>query len=163
MKLEKWAARALKGVLVGYDGHTIYRVYIKSQKKVILVKNFCIFEDYETKATTELSDYNEGTPTLQGFLFEDNDEEETGLLSPYESRKVKNTEGKQPAHIAHKVRKVNDAEPKPITRTGRKVNNAEPKTNARAEQKVIDAEFFSEPIAATCAGSRADDNELFEW
>ena len=23
MKLEKWAARALKGVLVGYDGHTI--------------------------------------------------------------------------------------------------------------------------------------------
>ena len=29
MKSEKWAPRALKGVLVGYDGQTIYRVYIK--------------------------------------------------------------------------------------------------------------------------------------
>ena len=85
------------------------------------------------------------------------------MLSPYESRKVKNTEGKQPAPIAHTGRKVNDAEPKPIARTGRKVNNAEPKTNARAERKVIDVESFSEPIAATRVGSKADDNELFEW
>ncbi len=85
MKSEKWPPRALKGVLVGYDGHTIYRVYIKSQKKVILVKNILIFEDYKTKTTTEVSDYDEGTPTFQGFLFEDNDEEETGLLSTCES------------------------------------------------------------------------------
>lgn len=34
-KSEKWAPRALKGVLVGYDGHTIYRVHIKDQNKVI--------------------------------------------------------------------------------------------------------------------------------
>lgn len=35
LKLEKWAPRALKGTLVSYNGHTIYRVYLKDQKKVI--------------------------------------------------------------------------------------------------------------------------------
>ena len=59
MKSEKWAPRALKGVLVGYDGHTIYRVYIKDQKKVIRVKGLRIFEDYETKTSTDLPDYDE--------------------------------------------------------------------------------------------------------
>lgn len=29
LKSEKWASRALKGTLVGYDGHTIYWVYLK--------------------------------------------------------------------------------------------------------------------------------------
>lgn len=163
IKSEKWAPRALKGVLVGYDGHTIPRVYIKSQKKVIRVKDLRIFENYETKATTELHDYDEGIPTFQGFLLEYNDEEETGLLSTCKSRKVKNAKGKQPAPIARAGRKVNDAEPKPIALTGQKVNNAEPITTARAGQKVIDAEPFSEPIATTCAGSRADDAELLEW
>lgn len=49
MKSEKWAPRALRGVLVGYDGHTIYRVYIKDQQKVIRVKDLRIFEgsDYD--------------------------------------------------------------------------------------------------------------------
>ncbi len=126
----------MKGVLRSYDDHTIYRVYIKSQKKVIRVKGLRIFEDCETKATTELPDYDESTPPFQGFLFEDNDEEETGLLSTCKSRKVKNAEGKQPATIVHEGQKVNDAEPKPIARTGRKIINAEP---------------FSEPISTTCA------------
>lgn len=31
LKSEKFEARALKGTLVGYDGHTIYRVFIQSQ------------------------------------------------------------------------------------------------------------------------------------
>ncbi len=31
MKSEKWAPQALKGILVGYDGHTIYRVHITLQ------------------------------------------------------------------------------------------------------------------------------------
>lgn len=38
-KSEKWAPRALKGTLVGYDGHTIHRVHIKDQNKVIRVKD----------------------------------------------------------------------------------------------------------------------------
>ena len=35
LKSGKWAPRALKKTLVGYDGHTIYRVYLKVLKKVI--------------------------------------------------------------------------------------------------------------------------------
>ena len=148
IKSEKWAPRALKRVLVGYDGHIIYRVYIKSQKKVIRVKGLRIFEDRGTKATTELPDHDEGTPTFQRFFFEDNDEKKTGLLSTCKSRKVKNGERKQPAPIAHAGQKVNDAEPKLIACTGRKVINAEP---------------FFEPIFTTGEGSRADDAELLKW
>ena len=29
LKLENWVPKALKGTLVGYDGHTIYRIHIK--------------------------------------------------------------------------------------------------------------------------------------
>ncbi len=64
MKSEKCAPRGLKGVLVGYNGHTIYRVHIKDQKKVIQVKCLRIFEDYKTKASSELPDYNEDKPTF---------------------------------------------------------------------------------------------------
>ena len=49
LKLEKWAPKALKGTLVGYNGHTIYQVHIKEQNKVIKVKDLRIFEDYESK------------------------------------------------------------------------------------------------------------------
>lgn len=49
MKSEKWVPRALRGTLVGYDGHTIYRVHIQNQEKVIQVNDLQIFEDYETK------------------------------------------------------------------------------------------------------------------
>lgn len=33
LKSAKWDARAFKGKLVGYDGHTIYRVHIKEQNR----------------------------------------------------------------------------------------------------------------------------------
>ena len=59
IKSEKWASRALKVVLVGYNGHIIYRVHIKDQNKVIRVKDLRISEDYETKALTKLLDYDE--------------------------------------------------------------------------------------------------------
>lgn len=39
LKAEKWKLRALQGKLVGFDGHTIYRVYIKEQGKVIRIKD----------------------------------------------------------------------------------------------------------------------------
>lgn len=45
MKSEKWAPKALKDILVGYDDHAIYRVHIKDQNKVIWIKDFRIFED----------------------------------------------------------------------------------------------------------------------
>ncbi len=64
LKSEKWAPRALKRMLVGYNGHTIYRVYLKDQRKVIRVKDLRIFEDYATKSSTKLPDYSESNPTF---------------------------------------------------------------------------------------------------
>lgn len=58
LKSEKWKPRALRGILVGYDGHTIYRVFIREQNKVIRIKDLRIFEDYETKANATLPDYH---------------------------------------------------------------------------------------------------------
>ena len=95
------------GVQMGYGGHAIYPVHIKSQKKVIRVKDLRIFEDYETKALTEFPDYDESTLTFQRFLLENNDEEELGLLIICDGQKFRNAEGKQPAPIAYKGRKVN--------------------------------------------------------
>lgn len=40
LKSEKFEPRALKGTLVGYDGHTIYRFFIREQGRVIQVKIF---------------------------------------------------------------------------------------------------------------------------
>lgn len=96
MKSEKWAPKALKGVQVGYNDHTIYRVHIKDQKKVIRVKDLRIFENNETKISTELPDYDEGKPTFQGFLSKDDDKGSKELMSTCDDRrKVRGTEGKQ--------------------------------------------------------------------
>lgn len=113
IKSKKWVPKTLKGVLVGYDSHTIYWVYIKNQKKVIRVKDLCIFEDYKTKTSTELPDYDNDKPTFQGFLSEDNDEQRSEKLSSIciKSQKVENTKEKQ---------LISD------TRTGQKVSNTEP-------------------------------------
>lgn len=59
IKSKKWILRVLKRVLIGYNGHTIYRVHIKDQKKVIWVKNLCIFKDYKIKTSIVLPNYNE--------------------------------------------------------------------------------------------------------
>lgn len=75
LKSEKWKARALRGKLVGFDGLTIYRVYIEQQAKVIRIKDLRIFEDYEPKDSTDLPTYEE-TPTFQGFPADDNDDKE---------------------------------------------------------------------------------------
>lgn len=129
----------MKGTLVGYDGHTIYRVHLKDQKKVIRVKYLRIFEDYGSKSSTELPDYSEGTPTFQGFFFVDNDNEKVGddmHLTHASSRKVLDVEkAKQapPEEELHSTRasgrKVLDAEKakqsSPPRKRSRKVNDAE--------------------------------------
>lgn len=74
LKSEKWKPRALRGKLVGLDGHTIYRVYIEEQAKVIRIKDLRIFEDYEPKEATDLPTY-EKTPTFRGFPAGDNDDD----------------------------------------------------------------------------------------
>ena len=81
LKSEKFVSRALKGKLVGFDGHTIYRVHIEEQNRVIRVKDLRIFEDTETKKNTLLLSY-EDKPTFQGFLSEDNDDKDSEVLPP---------------------------------------------------------------------------------
>lgn len=74
-KSEKFVPRALKGKLVGFDGHTIYRVHIEEQNRVIRVKDLRIFNDTEIKENTLFPSY-ENEPTFQGFFLEDNDDKE---------------------------------------------------------------------------------------
>lgn len=91
MKSEKWAPRALRWTLVGYDGHTIYRVQFKDQKRVIRVKDFQIFEDYKTEKSTKLLENPQDLATFQGFLQENSDDEELELSVPCAGRKFKST------------------------------------------------------------------------
>ena len=100
---------------MGYDGHTIDRIYLKDQKKVIWVKDLHIFEDYESKFSTKLPDYSESTPTFQEFLLADNDNEQLeDLYSTRAGRKAKNAEiANQSSPPRNKGQKVNDAEPIP--------------------------------------------------
>lgn len=93
MKSEKWQPRALQGTLIGYDGHTIYRVHIQEQNKVIRIKDLCIFEDYETKTETSLLVYQD-TLTFQGFYADDDNERDAQetASTPDNNRKVRNLE-----------------------------------------------------------------------
>ena len=89
LKSEKWNPQALRRTLVGYDGHTIYRVHIREQNKIIRIKDLRIFEDYETKTTTDLPNYK-NAPTFQdSLLSDDNNNVDTKTLD--EDRKVSNT------------------------------------------------------------------------
>ena len=89
MNLEKWASQVLRGILVGFDGHTIYRVHIKDQNRVIWVKNPRIFEDYKSKGSIELPNYFESLSIFQGFFYTDNNNEKQELLILRTSQKVK--------------------------------------------------------------------------
>lgn len=109
MKSEKCNPRALRGTFVGYDGHTIYRVHIQEQNKVIRIKNLQIFEDHEAKSSTSLPDYENG-PTFQGSPLSDEDDD-TQILDV--GRKVDNTTGTS-----------RQTPSKVTTSRGRKVKNA---------------------------------------
>ena len=115
--------------MVGYDGHTIYRVHIKEQNKVIRVKDLWIFEDYESKIATDLPDYNNGTSTFQGFLLGDNDDDKEESLQIRESQK----------HITstrEKGRKVENAEsiPSTITNPQKSRSGRTVKLSAKAQE-----------------------------
>lgn len=81
-------------MLVGYNGHIIYHVYIKYQKKVIKVKDLPIFEDYKIKSSTWLLYYDDKL-TFQGFFSEDNNERLEKLSNIWiKSKKVESTKRK---------------------------------------------------------------------
>lgn len=66
-KSKNWKARATHGILVEYDGHSIYQLYVESQNKIIQVKNLQVFEDSKAKASTTLLNYK-NAPTFQDFF-----------------------------------------------------------------------------------------------
>lgn len=110
LKSEKFEARALKGTLVRYDGHTIYRVFIQEQDKVIRVKDLQIFEDTSKKTSTSLLDFK-GKPTFEGFLATDqegnsskNNDTITDELRPTESSKSRS------GHALKPIAKVKERE-----------------------------------------------------
>ncbi len=137
-KSEKWTPRSLKGTLVGYVGHTIRSVHIKDQNKVIRVKDLRIFEDFETKLSKDLPDYQE-KPTFEGFLLADREkdsEEEEAIPNQKAAlsqlgQKVNNAENAKEPSQKRKVassqlgRKVDHAEnakkPTPISKKTRVV------------------------------------------
>lgn len=62
----KFAPRAQRGKLVGYDGKTIYRVYLEKDFAVIRVKNLRIYEDATAKVSTSLPIYKAISIDKQG-------------------------------------------------------------------------------------------------
>lgn len=56
-KSAKFTPRAQKGKLVGYDGHTIYRVFLEDSNKIVRVKDLRIHEDVIPKQNTNLPTY----------------------------------------------------------------------------------------------------------
>lgn len=56
-KSAKFAPRAQRGKLVGYDSHTIYRIFLEDNNKIIRVKDLRIHEDVIAKQETSLPTY----------------------------------------------------------------------------------------------------------
>lgn len=94
LKSEKFEAQALKGILVDYNSHIIYRVFIQSQDKVMQVKNLCIFEDISQKTSTFLPNFNTKL-TFKSFLA-------TNKETP-SSLKSENKNGKKPSRPNHEL------------------------------------------------------------
>ena len=147
MKSEKWAPRALKGTLVVYDGHTIYRVHIKEQNKVIRVKDLRIFEDYEAKKSTELPDYSNDLPTFQGFHYDDDDDEELERQIPRTSRKVSARE-EEPKTRTQEGQKA----PQPPSSVSTRVNNAETEPKGQNSCAGVEPKAAAEPSQKSRTG-----------
>lgn len=70
LKSKKWAPRALKETLVAYNGHTIYQVYLKNQKKIIRVKDLCVLKTMLQKALSNSLIIANITQFFKVFFFE---------------------------------------------------------------------------------------------
>lgn len=145
LKSEKWEPRATRGVLVGYDGHTIYRVHVENHNKVIRVKDLQVLEESEAKTSTALPNY-EDTPTFQGFLLVDDDvqspepenlvpgtcQADVPAFTSRSGRKVKPTSKARAAENAtHRLsRKGKDAERVEQSHAGQKAKNTHDASDA---------------------------------
>lgn len=81
MKSQKFVLKTLKSKLVGFNGHTIYYVYIEEQKWVIKVKDLRFFENTETKENIISPDYKDGKSTFQSFFLDDNNDDKTFAIN----------------------------------------------------------------------------------
>ncbi len=120
LKSAKWDAKTLKGKLVGFDGHTSYRVHIEDQNKVIRVKNLRIFEDTSAKANSTLLDFNR-KPTFNATQIPD----KQGLSAKSSASENEKAQPKSPQK-SKKIQASRDA----IARASKEVN--EPKAKSRA-------------------------------
>lgn len=75
LKSKKFAPKALKKQLIGFDHHTIYCIHIEKQNQVIRIKDLHIFEDIEIKENIILSKYKNSKLFFQNFLLEYNNDE----------------------------------------------------------------------------------------
>ena len=57
-KSAKFSPRAQRGILRGYDGCTIYRVFLEKDYRVVRVKDLLIHEDAISKDQTEVPTYD---------------------------------------------------------------------------------------------------------
>lgn len=73
---------------MGFDNHTIYKIYIEDQKKVIQIKNLQIYKDITFKATTSLLSFDK-KPTFDGIQILD---EQTPSDESSTSKEEKNTQ-----------------------------------------------------------------------
>lgn len=85
LKSAKWEAHVFKGKLVGFDGHTIYKVSIEDQNKVIRVQDLRILEDITSKIITSLPDF-EGKSIFNGIQILD-EQEPSDKSSTFEKKK----------------------------------------------------------------------------
>ena len=57
-KSTKWAPQGKHGVLVGYDGGTIYCVYLHDEGKVVRIKDLRIFENADEKEDSQVHSFD---------------------------------------------------------------------------------------------------------
>lgn len=55
-------------MLVGYDGHIIYRVYLPDKEKIICINNLKIVENEEGKADSHVTSYNAITASQDDII-----------------------------------------------------------------------------------------------
>lgn len=57
IKSAKWVSRGKRRILIGYDGGTIYRIYLHDKAKTICIKDLKIFENTDEKEDSQVTSY----------------------------------------------------------------------------------------------------------
>lgn len=123
-KSEKWALKTLKSTLVGYNGRTIHRIYIKNQNKIIWVKDLWIFEDFEIKLSTNYLPNYQNKPIFEGFLLADG-KKDSKTEKTMSEQKVASSQLSQKVDHAENVKKSSKKQKVTSFQLGHKVDHRE--------------------------------------